>query len=278
MSGGDAKTTEDQRTQAEAVPPVPGTASWDLTRCVAVLDLADHHAVHAVAGHRESYRPIRLSADASNAGSVIALTDHYLRLGLRQFYLADLDSLCGREPQWPTLRRILRHLAHQGGIRCWIDLGWTGQESPEIHGEVSRISRQYSWVRWVMASESLANVDALQKRCPPIGTDRMVFSFDFRGGEFWSRGPSLQQWLETVQQQSIDTAIILDVAQVGTASGGSDPMQLCRDVIGQYQTMGGPAVRWISGGGVRNADDVRNFVDAGCDAVLVATAMLPPQD
>src|SRR4051812_30690147 len=70
-------------------------------RVIGVLDLRRGGAVHARAGQRDEYLPVRAVARRSiPAGDPIALASAYCeRLRLADLYIADLDALTGRPPQ-----------------------------------------------------------------------------------------------------------------------------------------------------------------------------------
>ena len=62
-------------------------------RVIGVLDLLGGRAVHARAGRRDSYEPVR-------GGDGVALARWYMRdVGLTELYAADLDAILGRPRQ-----------------------------------------------------------------------------------------------------------------------------------------------------------------------------------
>ena len=64
----------------------------------------------------------------------------------------------------------------------------------------------------------------------------------------------------------VSAVIVLDLARVG-ASVGVDPGMLAamRAAV--------PNAELVAGGGIRDADDVARAAEAGCDGVLVGTAL-----
>src|SRR6185503_3356039 len=68
-----------------------------------VIDLSGGQAVHAVAGDRASYRPVR-SVLAPSADPLELARGYRDRLGLREVYLADLDAIAGGEAQGEVYR------------------------------------------------------------------------------------------------------------------------------------------------------------------------------
>ena len=65
--------------------------------------------------------------------------------------------------------------------------------------------------------------------------------------------------------------IVLDLAGVG-AEAGVPTIPLCQ----RLRAVHGPEIEIITGGGVRNADDLRALEAAGVDGVLVASALHRP--
>ncbi len=68
-------------------------------RILPVIDLAGNKVVHAVAGQREAYRPIKsmLANDATPAAIGSGFVKHF---GANDVYGADLDAIRGDEPRW----------------------------------------------------------------------------------------------------------------------------------------------------------------------------------
>src|SRR4051812_30958528 len=82
-----------------------------------VLDLLQGQVVRGVAGRRRDYRPVvsRLTTSAHPLDVSRALHAH---LGLREFYLADLDAIEGRDPALATYASL-----QEEGYRLWVDAG-----------------------------------------------------------------------------------------------------------------------------------------------------------
>ncbi len=86
-------------------------------RVVPVIDLKGGMAVHAVAGRRDQYRPLRSVWQASALPTALAAA---IREGLRvpTLYLADLDAINGRSPAIELYDRITAE-----GLELWLDAG-----------------------------------------------------------------------------------------------------------------------------------------------------------
>src|SRR5262247_2743707 len=88
-------------------------------RVIGVLDLRNGRAVHARAGQRDRYAPVRsVAGEAIEPGDARALASIYRdRFGLGELYAADLDAIEGRAPQ----DQLVSALAACGAL--WLDAG-----------------------------------------------------------------------------------------------------------------------------------------------------------
>ena len=88
-------------------------------RVIPVLDLKGGCVVHAVAGRREEYQPIRSVLVVSTAPLEVAAAFRRI-LGLRELYIADLDAIAGVEPAYETLAGLAKlgcHLMVDAGVK-----------------------------------------------------------------------------------------------------------------------------------------------------------------
>ena len=224
---------------------------------VGVIDLMGGRPVHAAGGDRDQYQPIPIGV-----GDLVSLLSHYRELGIRRFYLADLDSIESRPRQIEQLRDAIGLLQH--GESIWIDGGWREGDSTAFLNRLLEHKR----VTWVVASETCSGSAELIRLARSIDPIQLAIGLDFRGGAFCGQN-SPADWINTACSLGIDRGIILEYDNVGSANGGSGVPDL------RALTAMRPHWTWLSGGGVRDPSDVRRLILAGCDGVLVATALLP---
>jgi len=230
-------------------------------RMIGVIDLLGGRAVHARAGTRESYRPLTRAANVPiEPGDARALAHAYIRLGLTEMYIADLDAITGHRTQAPVIEEVAAM-----GVPIWLDCG---TRSVDEARRAIDLGAEYV----VVGLETLPSFDALEEVAAAVGGDRVAFSLDLRNGEpvVMNEAIAADRTAETMAARAASagagTLIVIDLARVGTGVG-IDVALLDR------VRAAAPGVRLIAGGGVRGWDDLVQLAGAGCDGALVATAL-----
>jgi phosphoribosylformimino-5-aminoimidazole carboxamide ribotide isomerase len=233
-------------------------------RVIGVVDLAHGRAVHASGGQRERYAPVRHVAGAPiEAGDASALARAFVAdLGLWELYVADLDAIAGA----PAQDAVIAALAAIGAP-VWLDAGVNSVDS-------ARHAVDLGAARVVVGLETLQSFDALAAICAALGRDRVAFSLDLRSGE-----PVLPAGFDGPRDQTAGTfaklaaragagsVVVIDLARVGADAGPDlETISAVRATV--------PHLSLLAGGGVRGARDLAMLADVGCDAALVATALL----
>lgn len=223
-----------------------------------VIDLMRGQVVHARAGLRALYQPL-VSPWCEQAHDPFRLIDALRRqFGLNEYYVADLDALEERGPQWDLIAHLI-----QKGCRLWLDAGIQSK------GEAERWLAQ-GVERVIVAGESLPSFSHLQQMFNENYNDRLVYSLDLTKGKMRLR-PGVFPGMEPLAVVNQVTAlgcvslIVLDTATVGVSNGPAT-LPLCRQIREQY-----PNCTLISGGGVRSKDDITEMEQFGVDRVLVST-------
>ena len=226
-------------------------------KIIPVLDILRGQVVRGVAGNRETYAPIRSALVDSCEPEVVARA--LLRAtGAEAIYIANLDML-----QWGKSDFDVRILPDWNGT-IYLDRGGLGKEPPDAR--FREIAAFEVGARPDFVRESFQRHRAAK---PP------VFSVDLRDGSLvgpwdnWGlRTPKDALGLvDRVWEIGFRTVIVLDVARVGVGDG-TGTETLCTDIRERY-----PAMEIITGGGVRNWDDVDRLGDCGVDGILVASAI-----
>jgi len=256
-----------------------------------VVDLRAGRAVHALAGRRESYRPVQAVAGSPIVpGDALALARAYMdRLGLTELYAADLDAILGRLRVQPDASARLaevpdgdRARAKAGrtsqdaivaavaslGVPLWLDAGVSSVDH-------ARHVLGLGAARVVVGLETLPSFDALAGICAALGGERVAFSLDLRDGEpVFAAGASggiptgdpAHLVAARAAAAGAGSVIVLDLARVGTGTG------LDLELIARVREAT-PGLTLLAGGGVRGLEDFARLADSGCDGALVATAL-----
>ena len=221
-------------------------ASFDV---VPVLDLKAGHVVHARAGERDRYLPIR--TPLATGSEPAAILDGLLALApFRCVYIADLDAIEGRGDHSALMTELA---ARYRGLDFWVDAGFAGHDTAAAAAGRGLTP--------VLGSESWREYDKLAATIDRLGRQRCVLSLDYRGECFV--GPP---GLDTQPALWPDRLIVMTLGRVGTGSG---PDLARLDTIGRIAE----GRRVFAAGGVRGRDDVRGLVERRLGGVLVATAL-----
>ena len=222
-------------------------------------------AVQARGGERDRYGPCRTVLVPDSPGDPLALIQAYRDLlGARECYVADLDAIQGGRPQQPLLERLVRAAAP---MMLMVDAG-VGDTTGANELTASGVAQL------VVGLETLCSFDDLADIVAAAGSRRVVFSLDLRHGRpvlhpalrLESMGESsVTDLAERAAGTGVGAMVLLDLGRVGRSAGVD--VTLLAEVRRRC-----PAIRLLVGGGVRNGNDLEQIRNAGCDAVLVATA------
>lgn len=277
-------------------------------RVIGVLDLLGGRAVHARAGRRERYAPVRESAGVPiEAGDALALAHTYKSLGIDELYAADLDAIVtaglktGHQasfglplaslPPSPRLRRASPKLRAGGKIGPTVvkpDRVFTSHDTLVtalaalgapvwLDAGVSSVEHaQHSLTlgaaRVIVGLETLRSYDALRQICDAVGGHRVAFSLDLRHGEPIASGRELP---------AREPAHVVAARAADAGAGAVIVLDLARvgtgvgldfDLIDRVRAAA-PTVTLLAGGGIRGLEDLIRLAEGGCDGALVATAL-----
>lgn len=223
-----------------------------------VIDLKNRQVVHAVAGQRDKYQPLqsRWTPHASDPLQLTKVLEE--KLGLREFYVADLDAIENEGSHQAIIEQLLA-----AGYAIWLDAG------------VQSVQEMNEWLQrgiqnLILASESLQSCHLLEHAFRRQQADQLIFSLDLyqgrlkaKPGVFRSNDPL--DVVKEVIQLGCRRLLILDTAAVGTQSGPVT-LELCEKVKLQYSQM-----KVCTGGGVRSMQDAERLLKAGVNRILIAS-------
>lgn len=249
----------------------------DTPAVVPVLDLMIGQIVLAQAGNRDSYLPVHSRLTHSSRPLDVAQAI-FNQTGCDCLYLADIDSFAGANPNWKVYNDLLDR-----GFGLWVDADWTaGDRCQEIADRIDKLDR----LKVILSSETISTADQFSKFETLIQNNiQPIFSLDKKGDSIITQPGEMAQCdpLELVRMaydRGVRDLIVLDLELVGTLAGVSDSNGLAPLI--QQINCELPDVRITTGGGVRDVADVQALLDAGCQHVLVASAIhdckLTPDD
>lgn len=228
-------------------------------RIIPVLDLLDSVVVRGIAGEREEYRPVD-SCFAPSANAIEVALAIRRTFGLNQLYVADLDAILKKEPNWSVYEQLAAL-----EFELLIDAGV--ETAADVSGVLAAGAQQV-----VVGLETWPLLSSLEMLLKTTGEDAIVFSLDLKNGQPVSRFRDMTtddpvDIGACVLEAGIRELIVLDLVTVGTKSGLTT-LDICRELKDFA-----PRSRLITGGGVRNSDDLVNLAAGPVDGVLVASAL-----
>ncbi len=234
---------------------------------VPVLDLMIGQVVWAKGGNRGSYAPVCCPLTNSAQPLDVALAV-YNQTGCDCLYLANIDSFAGATPISTVYDQLI-----EAGFSLWIDADWMGSLHCDKRTDEILSLAQKPNVKLIFSSEALSSWDEFsiiaglaQSGANPI------FSLDLRGGKVITKSDALSstpplEMITKAWQSGVKEMIVLDLESVGTYHGVSTE-KLIGEVAEKL-----PGIRLTSGGGIRNQEDAQRLLSAGCQHVLVASAI-----
>ena len=226
-------------------------------KIVPVLDILNGVAVHAVKGRREEYQP--LNSVLSKSYNPVDVAAAFGALGFSELYIADLDGILGRHPNFQLFKRI----ADKTGLSLMVDAGITNQKMAKkvLESKVSKI---------IIGTETLTRIGFVGEIVDIFGSEKVIISLDLIDKQILS-GFELSEFadpltfLHNLEKIGISQIIILDLAKVGSGQGVniSFVLEVLKNVKSDV----------FVGGGVRDITDLKALKETGIYGVLVATAL-----
>ena len=243
-----------------------------------MLDLMIGQIVLAQAGNRDEYRPVETPLTFSSHPLEVAKA-MFNQTSCDWLSLADIDSFAGANPNWGVYNELLNH-----GFGLWIDANWLIDDRfKQIPEKIESPER----LKVILSSETLSTLEQFSKFGQLIEQGiQPIFSLDRKSGQTITQPGELSELgpLELVQEayrHGVQSLIVLDLDSVGTMKGVQEAdvgvVPLIREIKSELSDM-----EITSGGGIREVDDVELLLQAGCQHVLVASAIhqrkLTPDD
>ncbi|NHJ48341.1 MAG: hypothetical protein FK733_11210 [Asgard group archaeon] len=231
-------------------------------KIIPVMDLLDRFVVHGIAGKRKEYRPIENSVITNSAVPLEVAEDFKNKLELDSFYIADLNLIQKTENMNVNREEILK-LVITKNYKLMIDGGCSALN------DVTNIL-DLGINQAIIGTETLASISDLETIADNFDSQNIILSIDLMDGKLLSNNNDLKKYslvdlVEIVDSFSLYAMIILDLQKVGSQSG---PMNKSLETVIKKS----PTTNIITGGGVRNIEDLITLKENHISGALIATA------
>jgi phosphoribosylformimino-5-aminoimidazole carboxamide ribotide isomerase len=243
-----------------------------LFRVIPALDLMGGVVVHGVKGERENYQPVK--SILSKTAELFPIVEAFVRkLGLREFYIADLDAIMfSMQKDHLTLITNTRveGLNTLGTISLMVDAGVFNIAGA---GKILETGIDQA----IIGTETLPSLATLQDIIHCYGADRLVVSLDTKDSKVLSAAPELcnlevPQALSLLREFGVKHYILLELGKVGTSAGlNKELIKECLSVLNVRSTERESS--FLIGGGVSGHEDLYWLREMGVSGAIVATAL-----
>jgi len=215
-----------------------------LIEVIPVLDIMSGLVVHAIAGRREEYKPLRRSVLSDKPDPYCILTS-LKNMGFTSVYIADLDAIMERGDNSIVIQAALTL-----NFKVLADVGRRGLRLLDTDK-----------IAYVIGTEYTKYPDEIG-----LLTGRVI-SLDMYGDEvvFSNIRKKLSELFDILKTIEFKKILVIDLSRVGTETG------INRVVISELAKIF-PG-KLIVGGGVRDENDIVYLKNLGVVGVLVATAI-----
>jgi phosphoribosylformimino-5-aminoimidazole carboxamide ribotide isomerase len=226
-------------------------------KIIPVLDVLDGVTVHAVAGRRDQYSPIRsyLCNGADPLEVVAAFRSVYK---FKDLYVADLDAILGKKSTLSLL-----HSLNELRFRVMVDSGVRSID------QVLKLIDAGAF-EVIVGTETMPNISLVEKIIDAVGQNRIVISVDTKDGKILGNSKSIRSlhpldFINKLEGKGLSKFILLDLTRVGTVKGPD--LKFIREILKMFDG------EFIVGGGVRDINDLKQLRNLGVYGVLLATAL-----
>lgn len=227
-------------------------------KIIPVIDILNSKVVHAHKGQRDKYKPLKTYLTKS-VEPIDLINLFKNKFNLNTIYIADLDAIMKKKPNFPILSKISKI----ENIEIMIDLGISDYEDvlPFL---------DFNFKYMILGLETLNQIENLKVIVNQLGSQKVILSIDMYNQKLLTRINSLKNQnplkiIKIIQKFSIKQIILLDLFRVGQKMGGLTSLYL--DLIQKFN--GDVYV----GGGIKDFNDVEQYYRNNFSGVLIGTAL-----
>jgi phosphoribosylformimino-5-aminoimidazole carboxamide ribotide isomerase len=224
-------------------------------RIIPVIDLLDGKVVHAVAGDREKYGPIK--SVLTKSSDPLSVAKAFRDLGFEEIYTADLNAIRSKGRNLDSIGEMIS----RSRVKMMIDGGFKRacEAKPYVEKNVSKI---------ILATETLESFEEIEKARNDYGLP-VIGSIDMKGGLVITRSQKIRlpltDLINRFEGGGASEIIILDMDRIGTSQGPN--FELLEKVLNIT------SVPVLAAGGIRDITDIYRLRELGIDGALLATAL-----
>ena len=226
-------------------------------KIIPVIDILNKKAVHAKGGKRSEYKSLKSPLFSSDDPINIAITLE--KLGFKEIYLADLDSIINHNTNF----EICEQIRDSSKIELIVDAGVNNKELATylFNRNVKKV---------IIGTETLTSMSFLKDAVQLFGNSRIVVSLDLQGEKMltnFNLGDIKHpfDFLKIIEAFGVSQIILLDLMRVGCELGVNT--QLIKKIVEKF------SIDVFVGGGVRSVSDLIELKNLGVSGVLLGTAL-----
>jgi len=227
-------------------------------KIIPVIDILNSKAVHAKKGERTKYKPLKSYLfHSSNPVEIINILNNNYNFDL--FYIADLDSIMKKAPNFQILKKILKI----SNINVILDPGIV--ELEDIF-QFLKIKIK----NLILGLETINNFQIIIQSLQILNRNNTIVSIDMYNGQIISNAKDIKtqnplKLTKKLESLGVKNIILLDLFRVGQKIGGIP--QLYLDILHDFSG------NVFVGGGIKNYTDIINIKRQNFSGVLIATAL-----
>jgi phosphoribosylformimino-5-aminoimidazole carboxamide ribotide isomerase len=227
-------------------------------KVIPVLDILNSEAVHAVKGERARYNSLKSKLfKSSDPVEILKVLKHAYKFN--EFYVADLDAITRKKPNFELLADLLKIPA----IHLLVDPGIVDAK------DIQQFSR-YEIKKLIIGLETIQSLGVVEKALDLLGKKNLIISIDMYKGEILTKAEGLTnrsslEIVKTIDSMGIEELILLDLFRVGQKIGGIPQHYL------EIQDSFNGSI--YVGGGIKDYKDILNYKKNNFAGILIATAL-----
>ena len=175
-------------------------------------------------------------------------------------YIADLDSIIREKPNIELLGKIVQ----ESSLDIMLDAGIRNLY------DVMQF-KNLGLSKLILATETIESFDVVDDAISELGPEKVIVSIDMKKQNLISESDEIANMdintiINTVEKKGITEVILLDLAKIGSLSGGGDT---------NYESIRSkhPNMKIILGGGVKDINDINALEQQGFNGALIATSL-----